>query len=47
MSLALLVAAAVAAAAAGFGPGAQLMKGMIYVQPSYHYSNNLKLNLTE
>ena len=31
--------------AVAFGPGKPLEKGMIYVQPSYHYSNNLKLDL--
>ena len=33
-----------ASTVAGFGPGT-LEKGMIYVQPSYHYTNNLELDL--
>ena len=53
MVIVALTAAAVAASTAHLDAdadadavgGAQLERGMIYVQPSYHYTNNLDLDL--
>ena len=45
LALALALLSAGTRGAAAFGPGQALEKGMIYQQPSYHYSNNLQLDL--